>query len=228
MYFFKRRISKNFEKSDGATFLEYINLLESNSKIISKCPSNCLKCKIEKTSNICIKCSNDTFLIDSKFCVKIEVLFYLRSDQSFFLKLFETVDFNSNWLSPLKMDFESISNLFLTFYKINEFPLNQIQNCGESHYLSNQFECFRCPFFSSKCTNNKKIIECEKGYYINKQIQKCIKCPPNCTSCDVKGCNTCRPGFKIYHTKCIECADPNCKICISDLICFQFNFGFFY
>ena len=193
-----------------------------------KCPAKCIECEFDTNTVVCKKCQAGTFLIDSKFCLSISVLYYLRTHQKIFLELYETNHFDTSWLSPVEMNQESVFLFFSKLRALDFIPEKKIPDCPHSHYLSKRLSCDRCPLHSKRCIGSEKIINCKEGYFLNQKTRKCVQCPENCTVCDIKKCHKCKPSFRISINKCIKCTDTNCQICLSKSVCFKCNLGYFY
>ncbi|KAM7391946.1 hypothetical protein PAMP_022592 [Pampus punctatissimus] len=99
-------------------------------------------------------------------------------------------------------------------------------HCPEGYYATER-ECLRCPANCRECSQDglckkcadyyflhydKCVDDCPTGYFANEKPQECVRCHPDCASCDglaFDDCDVCRnPKAVRYNGECL----PKCPI----------------
>jgi len=61
--------------------------------------------------------------------------------------------------------------------------------------------------------NGNCVPQCARGYYADKELNRCINCDAKCLHCDQAfACKECYPGFTMIDGQCLPCLEP-CKTC---------------
>ncbi|EAR95060.2 zinc finger lsd1 subclass family protein (macronuclear) [Tetrahymena thermophila SB210] len=125
-------------------------------------------------------------------------------------------------------------------YDDGRCEFNPNYRCSDGYYKSQQ-NCIKCPSKCTKCTSDKKCVECEGGSFImqNQLCEDCLigkgeffdgkqcsKCSQYCQSCqNLQTCQVCQDSYylKEDNSGCMSCAQNSqyfidekyCKLCDS-------------
>ena len=68
--------------------------------------------------------------------------------------------------------------------------------------------------------NGNCALQCARGYYADKETNRCIHCDAKCAHCEQAfACKECHPGYAVVDGQCLPCIEP-CKNCsTSQTIC---------
>lgn len=57
--------------------------------------------------------------------------------------------------------------------------------------------CLRCDERRPYLQEGRCVSECERGFYLESSVNKCVRCGPDCDECQLNEnkCRTCEPGF---------------------------------
>ncbi|EKE39731.1 hypothetical protein ENUP19_0364G0044 [Entamoeba nuttalli] len=98
--------------------------------------------------------------------------------------------------------------------------------CVVCRYLMKNNECLsgkveECMHY----TKNGKCFQCNEGYYIDKEKNKCNKCSEHCQYCNSNECILCYNGYQLQNKKCVLYKEP-CNYFKGD-ICYKCPLGYY-
>lgn len=88
--------------------------------------------------------------------------------------------------------------------------VNSCTRCASGFYINGNRQCIKCSSECKTCQNQDACMSCSDGFYLDRVLLsatgRCLACRSRCKTCTRNAffCTTCREGFSLEGTKCID------------------------
>ncbi len=88
--------------------------------------------------------------------------------------------------------------------------LNSCTRCASGFYINDNRQCIKCSSECKTCQSQEACMSCSDGFYLDRALLsatgRCLACRSTCKTCSRNAflCTSCRDGFSLEGTKCIN------------------------